>query len=313
MSTQDRHPGPFAAQLRRARQLSLASTEAELSDLRAQHQTEDDSSTEERTPPRAGEFANFDQATMDHILSGNQKRISQTMANPEVLLYETLRSPLPDFREGRHLITQRSPSCDLPEEAVEERAPCCKQLLQEMDEMRNEFTKQIELLQREKQEAMRGWQLEAQLRQNEMAAQNAIGNDESRWHRLAAELENCSLAERQMLIAALQAHVHTEVGATLPDTTDTTVDTTTVLHRPWTPPPPQVTSPLRVTPPLRATPPPAKSPWSSPQPTQRQQQEADQNQHRTAALQAQMQTMLQRLEMLNLPMHEVNPQLGRSR
>jgi len=297
MSTQDRHPGPFAAQLRRARQLSLASTEAELSDLRALHQTEDDSSTEERTPPRAGEFANFDQATMDHILSGNQKRISQTMANPEVLLYETLRSPLPDFREGRHLITQRSPSCDLPEEAVEERVPCCKQLLQEMDEMRNEFTKQIELLQREKQEAMRGWQLEAQLRQNEMAAQNAIGNDESRWHRLAAELENCSLAEKQMLIAALQAHVHTEVGATLPRT----------------PPPPQVTSPLRVTPPPRATPPQAKSPWSSPQPTQRQQQEADQNQHRTAALQAQMQTMLQRLEMLNLPMHEVNPQLGRSR
>ena len=108
---------------------------------------------------------------------------------------------------------------------------------------------------------------------------------ESRWHRLAAELENCSLTEKQMLIAALQAHVHTEVGA-LPRATPQQVT-----------PPPQVASPLRATPPPRATPSPqVKSPWSSPQPTQQQQQqqEADQNQHRTAALQAQMQTMLQR-------------------
>merc|ERR1711998_542423 len=104
-------------------------------------------------------------------------KLSAALANPEILLYQGVRSVC-------------------PEPSAEAIAVCQTQ------EARGSSTQaDLEAVKCEKEDAMRGWQLEAQLRQVQCAGVASPELDRGRW--LALELLKCTAAQKMSFWATL--------------------------------------------------------------------------------------------------------------
>jgi len=167
--------GPFEAHLHARRAELLAPLEHELACVR-------EASWKGADPAAPGADP------ISHTNDMVRTKLSAALANPEILLYQGVRSVCPEPSAEAIAVCQTQEAKGSSTQA-------------DLEAKLEAAQAELEAVKCEKEDAMRGWQLEAQLRQVQCAGVASPELDRGRW--LALELLKCTAAQKMSFWATL--------------------------------------------------------------------------------------------------------------